>query len=52
MQLAFILNSTIFCCLQGALALFVFCYLILMSIGAGLAIPGGLFMPAILVSVE
>jgi chloride channel 7 len=33
----------------GCLALFTTCYLFLMSIGAGLAIPGGLFMPSILV---
>lgn len=33
----------------GALALFTTIYLGLMSIGAGLAIPGGLFMPSILV---
>lgn len=35
---------------QGGLALFTTVYLILMSIGAGLAIPGGLFMPSIVVS--
>lgn len=34
----------------GGLALFTTSYLGLMSIGAGLAIPGGLFMPSILVS--
>ena len=35
---------------KGALALTTTFYLILMSIGAGLAIPGGLFMPSIFVS--
>ena len=34
---------------KGGLALFVVIYLILMSIGAGTAIPGGLFMPSIIV---
>lgn len=34
---------------QGSLALFVVIYLILMSVGAGVAIPGGLFMPSIMV---
>ncbi len=33
----------------GGLALFTTVYLGLMSVGAGLAIPGGLFMPSILV---
>jgi hypothetical protein len=36
---------------QGSLVLFVVIYLILMSVGAGVAIPGGLFMPSIMVSV-
>jgi hypothetical protein len=36
---------------QGSLALFVVVYLVLMSAGAGVAIPGGLFMPSIIVSV-
>ncbi len=36
----------------GGLALFTTSYLGLMSIGAGLAIPGGLFMPSILVSAS
>lgn len=31
----------------GSLAIYLVCYLVLMSIGAGLAIPGGLFMPSI-----
>jgi hypothetical protein len=35
---------------QGSLALFVVVYLILMSVGAGVAIPGGLFMPSLIVS--
>jgi chloride channel 7 len=35
---------------QGSLVLFVVIYLILMSVGAGVAIPGGLFMPSIMVS--
>jgi chloride channel 7 len=35
---------------QGSLALFVVIYLILMSVGAGVAIPGGLFMPSLIVS--
>lgn len=35
---------------QGSLALYVVIYLIMMSIGAGVAIPGGLFMPSIVVS--
>lgn len=35
---------------QGSLALFVVVYLVLMSVGAGVAIPGGLFMPSIMVS--
>lgn len=34
---------------QASLALFVIIYLILMSVGAGVAIPGGLFMPSIMV---
>lgn len=34
----------------GSLALYTTCYVVLMSIGAGLAIPGGLFMPSIVVS--
>ncbi|WIA21477.1 hypothetical protein OEZ85_000682 [Tetradesmus obliquus] len=34
---------------QGSLVLFVVIYLILMSVGAGVAIPGGLFMPSIMV---
>lgn len=34
---------------KGSLALYTSIYLILMSIGAGLAIPGGLFMPSIVV---
>ncbi|KAF6253336.1 chloride channel [Scenedesmus sp. NREL 46B-D3] len=34
---------------QGSLVLFVVVYLILMSVGAGVAIPGGLFMPSIMV---
>lgn len=34
---------------QGSLALFVIAYLVLMSVGAGVAIPGGLFMPSIMV---
>ncbi len=33
----------------GSLALYTTCYVVLMSIGAGLAIPGGLFMPSIVV---
>ena len=33
----------------GGLALYACVYLVLMSIGAGLAIPGGLFMPSIVV---
>lgn len=33
----------------GGLALYTAVYLVLMSIGAGLAIPGGLFMPSIVV---
>ena len=33
----------------GSLALFTIVYLVLMSIGAGVAIPGGLFMPSIMV---
>ena len=33
----------------GSLALYTACYVVLMSIGAGLAIPGGLFMPSIVV---
>jgi H+/Cl- antiporter ClcA len=33
----------------GALAIYFTVYLILMSVGAGLAIPGGLFMPSIVV---
>ncbi len=33
----------------GSLALYTCVYLVLMSIGAGLAIPGGLFMPSIVV---
>lgn len=36
---------------KGALALYTTIYLGLMSVGAGLAIPGGLFMPSILVSL-
>lgn len=36
---------------QGSLALFVVVYLILMSVGAGVAIPGGLFMPSLIVGV-
>lgn len=32
---------------KGSLALYCFLYLVLMSIGAGTAIPGGLFMPSI-----
>jgi chloride channel 7 len=35
---------------QGSLALFVVIYTILMSVGAGVAIPGGLFMPSLIVS--
>lgn len=35
---------------QGSLALFVVVYLVLMSVGAGVAIPGGLFMPSLIVS--
>eukprot|EP00879_Flechtneria_rotunda_P030144 GHRR01032725.1.p1 GENE.GHRR01032725.1~~GHRR01032725.1.p1 ORF type:complete len:102 (-),score=28.12 GHRR01032725.1:531-836(-) len=35
---------------QGSLVLFVVFYLIFMSVGAGVAIPGGLFMPSIMVS--
>jgi H+/Cl- antiporter ClcA len=35
---------------QGSLALFVVIYIILMSVGAGVAIPGGLFMPSLIVS--
>lgn len=35
----------------GGLALYSCVYLVLMSIGAGLAIPGGLFMPSIVVSI-
>lgn len=34
---------------QSSLALFVVIFLILMSVGAGVAIPGGLFMPSIMV---
>eukprot|EP00879_Flechtneria_rotunda_P004542 GHRR01004797.1.p1 GENE.GHRR01004797.1~~GHRR01004797.1.p1 ORF type:complete len:1031 (+),score=332.52 GHRR01004797.1:561-3653(+) len=34
---------------QGSLVLFVVFYLIFMSVGAGVAIPGGLFMPSIMV---
>lgn len=34
---------------QGSLVLFLIIYVILMSIGAGTAIPGGLFVPSILV---
>lgn len=34
---------------QGSLALFVVVYIILMSVGAGVAIPGGLFMPSLIV---
>lgn len=37
--------------LQGSLVLFLIIYVILMSIGAGTAIPGGLFVPSILVGV-
>lgn len=36
---------------QGSMALFVVIYLILMSVGAGVAIPGGLFMPSLIVSI-
>jgi hypothetical protein len=36
----------------GSLALFTMVYLILMSIGAGVAIPGGLFMPSIMVRCQ
>mmetsp|Transcript_19521 Transcript_19521/g.42325 ORF Transcript_19521/g.42325 Transcript_19521/m.42325 type:complete len:908 (+) Transcript_19521:79-2802(+) len=36
----------------GALALYCTVYLILMSIGAGLAIPGGLFMPSIVLGAS
>jgi chloride channel 7 len=35
---------------KGSLALYLVFYHICMSIGAGVAIPGGLFMPSILVS--
>ena len=31
----------------GGLALFTLTYLVLMSLGAGVAIPGGLFMPSV-----
>lgn len=34
----------------GALAIYCLFYLLLMAIGAGLAIPGGLFMPSMIVS--
>jgi len=37
---------------QGSLALFVVVYIILMSVGAGVAIPGGLFMPSLIVSTS
>ena len=36
----------------GSLAIYLVCYLILMSIGAGLAIPGGLFMPSIVMGAS
>jgi hypothetical protein len=36
----------------GSLALFTTCYLVLMSIGAGVAIPGGMFMPSMMVSEQ
>lgn len=37
---------------NGSLALFTVAYLLLMSVGAGVAIPGGLFMPSIVVGAS